>query len=178
MKNRTSFGQHTLDREYFVSDEVFAAEHERIFFRSWLLAGHISQLDQLGSYFLFELEHESVVVLRDHEGEIRAFHNHCRHRGSRLCREAQGTLGSAIVCPYHAWAYGLDGALKNVPAMNDVAGFNAADYPLHRVALTNWEGFCSSISPELRVRAGAAGTHQRLQTMAIVRTARRGSACV
>lgn len=141
MKERTSFGQHTLDRQYFVSDEVFAAEHERIFFRSWLLAGHVSQLDQPGSYFLFELEHESVVVLRDREGEIRAFHNHCRHRGSRLCREAQGTLGSAIVCPYHAWAYDLDGTLKNVPAMKEVAGFDAADYPLHRAALANWEGF-------------------------------------
>jgi len=141
MKTRSSFGQHTLDRQYFVSDEVFAAEHERIFFRSWLLAGHVSQLEKPGSYFVFELEHESVVVLRDHAGEIRAFHNHCRHRGSRLCREAQGTLGTAIVCPYHAWAYALDGTLKNVPAMKEVAGFDAADYPLHAVALTNWEGF-------------------------------------
>jgi len=141
MKQRTSFGQHTLDREYFVSSEVFAAEHERIFLKSWLLAGHVSQLEGPGSYFLFEIERESVVVLRDQDGEVRAFHNHCRHRGSRLCREAQGTLGKTIVCPYHAWGYGLDGALRSAPSMKDVAGFDAADYPLHRVALTNWEGF-------------------------------------
>lgn len=141
MKKRTSFGQHTLGREYFVSDEIFAAEHERIFFRSWLLAGHVSQLAESGSYFLFELERESVIVLRDGHGEIRAFHNHCRHRGSRLCHDHAGTLGATIQCPYHAWTYGLDGALRNVPAMNEVAGFDAADLPLHAVALSEWEGF-------------------------------------
>src|SRR5258707_1366444 len=105
MKIRSAFGQHTLDRQYFVTDEMFAAEHEKIFFRSWLLAGHASQLDKPGSYFLFEIERESVIVVRDGAGEIRAFHNHCRHRGSRLCHETQGTLGSSILCPYHAWTY-------------------------------------------------------------------------
>ena len=141
MKRRTSFGQHTLAREYFASDEIFRSERERIFFRSWLLVGHASQLEQPGSYFLFELDRESVIVVRDGTGEIRAFHNHCRHRGSRLCQEAAGTLGAAIVCPYHAWSYGLDGALRAVPAMTEVAGFDRADYPLHRVALENCGGF-------------------------------------
>jgi Rieske 2Fe-2S family protein len=141
MKTRSAFGQHTLGREYFVSDDIFKAEHERIFFRSWLLAGHVSQLEQPGSYFLFELERESVIVLRDSAGEIRAFHNHCRHRGSKLCRQASGTLGATIQCSYHAWTYGLDGALRAVPTMSEVAGFDVAEHPLHRVALTNWEGF-------------------------------------
>jgi Rieske 2Fe-2S family protein len=141
MKTRSSFGQHTLGREYFVSDEIYKAEHERIFFRSWLLAGHVSQLEQPGSYFLFELERESVIVLRDTTGEIRAFHNHCRHRGSRLCQQAHGKLGATIQCPYHAWTFGLDGALRAVPAMSEVDGFDPANYPLHSVALSIWEGF-------------------------------------
>jgi Rieske 2Fe-2S family protein len=141
MKRRTSFGQHTLAREYFTSDEIFRSERERIFFRSWLLVGHASQLEQPGSYFLFELDRESVIVLRDGSGTIRAFHNHCRHRGSRLCQEATGTLGTSILCPYHAWSYGLDGALRAVPAMTEVAGFDRADYPLHAVALENCGGF-------------------------------------
>ncbi|MEP6484909.1 MAG: aromatic ring-hydroxylating dioxygenase subunit alpha [Rudaea sp.] len=141
MKQRTSFGQHTLDRTYFVSPDIFEREHDRIFFRSWLLAGHISQVPEPGAYFLFELQNESVIVVRDGSGQIRAFHNHCRHRGSRLCREATGSLGSAIVCPYHAWTYGLDGVLRNVPAMTEVPGFDAADFPLHAVALHEWEGF-------------------------------------
>jgi Rieske 2Fe-2S family protein len=141
MKTRTSFGQNTLAREYFTSEDVFRSERERIFLRSWLLVGHVSQLTEAGSYFLFEIDRESVIVLRDGAGEIRAFHNHCRHRGSRLCREAAGTLGTSIQCPYHAWNYGLDGALRAVPAMADVATFDAADYPLHRVALEIWQGF-------------------------------------
>ncbi len=141
MKPRTSFGQHTLPRDYFVSPEIFQAERERIFYRSWLLVGHVWQLDRPGSYFLFELDRESVIVLRDAAGEVRAFHNHCRHRGSRLCREASGSLGATIQCPYHAWTYGLDGALRAVPTMVDVAGFDPADYPLHRVALATWQGF-------------------------------------
>ncbi|HYL05441.1 MAG TPA: aromatic ring-hydroxylating dioxygenase subunit alpha [Thermoanaerobaculia bacterium] len=140
MKRRTSSGQHTLPREYFVSEEVFRAERERIFARSWLLAGHQSQLGEPGSCLLFELDKESVLVVRDGAGEIRAFHNHCRHRGSRLCQEETTKLGPAIQCPYHAWTYGLDGALRAAPNMKEVAGFDRADYPLHRVALENWEG--------------------------------------
>jgi len=140
MKPRTSFGQHTLSREYFTSGDIFQTERERIFYRSWLLVGHVSQLEAAGSYFLFELDRESVIVLRDGNGEIRAFHNHCRHRGSRLCQEAKGTLGTSIQCPYHAWTYGLDGALRAVPAMSDVAGFKVGDFPLHRVALEIWQG--------------------------------------
>ena len=141
MKTRTSFGQHTLGRDYFVADDIFRLEHERIFSRSWLLAGHVSQLEKSGDYFLFELGRESVVVLRDGDGEIHAFHNHCRHRGSKLCQQQSGTLGATIQCPYHAWTYGLDGALRNVPTMSEVPGFDVTDYPLHRVALTNWQGF-------------------------------------
>jgi len=141
MKKRSALGQHTLGREYFVSDDIFAAEHERIFSRAWLLAGHVSELDGPRSYFLFELGRESVIVLRDDAGRVRAFHNHCRHRGSKLCHAATGTLGATIQCPYHAWNYGLDGALRNVPTMSEVAGFDAGDYPLHAVALTEWEGF-------------------------------------
>ena len=141
MKSRTSFGQHTLPREYFVSDDVFRAERERIFYTSWLLVGHVSALGRPGAYFLFELDDESVIVLRDGAGGVRAFHNHCRHRGSRLCREASGAFGATIQCPYHAWTYGLDGALRAVPAMTDVAGFRTGDYPLHPVALEIWQGF-------------------------------------
>jgi len=141
MKSRSSFGQHTLPREYFVSPEVWETEQERIFGRSWLLAGHLSQLREPGSYFTHEVGRENVLVVRDREGVVRAFHNHCRHRGTRLCAEHSGTLGTAIQCPYHAWTYGLDGALRAAPNMQGVAGFDRSDYPLRPVALATWEGF-------------------------------------
>lgn len=149
MKPRTSFGQHTLPGRYFTSEEIFLAERERIFHRSWLLAGHVSQLPSPGSFFLFELDGESVVVLRDGEGTVRAFHNLCRHRGSRLCLESSGELGHAIQCPYHAWTYGLDGALRAAPNMTGVAGFALQDYPLKSVALADWQGLLFvSLAPD------------------------------
>jgi Rieske 2Fe-2S family protein len=141
MKPRSAFGQRTLPREHFTSEEIFQREHERIFGRHWLLAGHLSQLPAAGSYFTWEVGRESVLVLRDGEGAVRAFHNHCRHRGTRLCAEQQGTLGHAIQCPYHAWTYGLDGALRAAPNMQGVAGFDRSDWPLHGVALAEWRGF-------------------------------------
>src|SRR5688500_6501099 len=131
MKPRSAFGQRTLPREYFVSEEIYRLEGERIFGSSWLLAGDVSQLEQPGSYFLIELDRESVIVLRDHQtGAIRAFHNHCRHRGTRLCEEHAGVLGRAIQCPYHAWTYGLDGALRAAPNMNQVPGFELSEHSL------------------------------------------------
>jgi Rieske 2Fe-2S family protein len=141
MKPRSSFGQHTLPREHFTSEELFQREHERIFGRHWLLAGHLSQLAAPGSYFTWEVGRESVLVLRDGEGVVRAFHNHCRHRGTRLCTEHQGSLGHAIQCPYHAWTYGLDGALRAAPNMQGVPGFDRADWPLQPVSLAEWQGF-------------------------------------
>jgi Rieske 2Fe-2S family protein len=108
MTPRPAVGQHTLSGEYFTSEEIFRAERERIFHRSWLLAGHVSQLATPGSFFLFELDRESVMVVRDGDGTVRAFHNLCRHRGSRLCLTSHGELGRTLQCPYHAWTYGLD----------------------------------------------------------------------
>lgn len=140
MRPRTAFGQRTLPGEYFTSEEIFRAERERIFHRSWLLAGHVSQLPIPGSFFLFELDRESVMVVRDADGTVRAFHNLCRHRGSRLCLSSHGELGPVIQCPYHAWTYGLDGALRAAPNMTEVAGFDAGDYPLKPVALAEWQG--------------------------------------
>jgi Rieske 2Fe-2S family protein len=141
MSQRTAQGQHTLAGEYFTSDAIYDEELERVFRRSWLLAGHVSELRATGSYLLHELGRESVLVVRGADGLPRAFHNFCRHRGSRLCREAAGELGRAIQCPYHAWTYELDGALRAAPNMADVAGFDRAEFGLMPCAMAEWEGF-------------------------------------
>ena len=149
-------GAKTLTQEYFASSEVFAAEQEKIFSRQWLLVGHQSQLKKSGDFFVIEVPappsqqgygatRESLIVVRDQKSEVRAFYNVCRHRGTRLCehRAGEAVAGhlSAIQCPYHAWTYGLDGRLIGAPHMDDVPGFDKADYPLHRVNLGVWEGF-------------------------------------
>lgn len=140
MKTRTSFGQRTLPGELFVSEEVFREEWRRIFSARWLYAGHASEILEPGAYTLFELERESVLVVRDRDGVARAFHNVCRHRGSRLCLEPRGSLGGAVQCPYHAWTYELDGALRAAPNMGEVEGFDRSAHALVPCSLREWNG--------------------------------------
>jgi len=130
----------TLPQRYFVSPEIFAQEQEKIFSAQWVLVGHQSQLAEAGDYFVAEVAGESLIIVRDKGGELHGFYNVCRHRGTRLREDRNGHL-PAIQCPYHAWTYALDGRLVGAPHMDDVPGFDKADYSLHRVNLGLWEGF-------------------------------------
>jgi Rieske 2Fe-2S family protein len=134
-------GAKTLPQRYFVLPEIFAEEQEKIFSMQWILVGHQSGIAQAGDYFVSGVADESLIVVRDKRGEIRGFYNVCRHRGSRLIENRNGQLSAAIQCPYHAWTYGLDGRLLGAPHMDDVAGFNKANYALHPVNIAMWEGF-------------------------------------
>ena len=135
-------GARTLPREYFTSDALFAEEQERIFRRGWLCVGRAAEIAAPGAYLVREIAGtESVVVLRDRAGEVRAYHNVCRHRGTRLCQDHRGTLGGTIQCPYHAWTWSLDGRLVGAPSSEAIDGFDRADYPLLAVASAVWEGF-------------------------------------
>jgi phenylpropionate dioxygenase-like ring-hydroxylating dioxygenase large terminal subunit len=133
-------GVKTLPQRYFISPEVFAEEQNRIFSKQWVLVGHESQLAEAGDYFMTEVAGESLIIVRDKGGEVHGFYNVCRHRGTRLREDRNGHL-SAIQCPYHAWTYGLDGRLIGAPHMDQVPGFDKADYSLHAVNLALWEGF-------------------------------------
>lgn len=141
MKFRTAHGQRTLAREYFDSTDIWRLEQERIFRRSWLLAGHVSALPENGSFFLHEAGNDSVIVVRDNAGQIRAHHNFCRHRGTRLCAEHRGQLEPLLRCSYHAWTYELDGTLRGAPNMQEVDGFDKAQWDLKPAALAEWRGF-------------------------------------
>ncbi|HEU5303587.1 MAG TPA: aromatic ring-hydroxylating dioxygenase subunit alpha, partial [Gemmatimonadales bacterium] len=134
-------GARTLPRRYYVAPEIFAEETERIFARRWLCAGREDRLARPGDYFLQQVGDESVIVLRDQSGAVRAHYNVCRHRGTRLCEEPVGRFSETIQCPYHAWTYALDGRLLGAPSANDIEGFSKADYPLHPVGIQTWEGF-------------------------------------
>jgi Rieske 2Fe-2S family protein len=119
---------------------------ENIFYERWLVVGREETIPQPGDYFLTSIGAESIIVLRDQQGQAKAFYNICRHRGTRLCADnpsepVQGRFAGSIQCPYHAWTYGLDGRLIGAPLMSEVAGFNKSAYPLHAVELAEWEGF-------------------------------------
>jgi Rieske 2Fe-2S family protein len=130
----------TLLQRYFVSPQIFAEEQQKIFSRQWVLVGHQSQIAQAGDYFTAEIAGESLIIVRDKRDAIRGFYNVCRHRGSRLIENRNGR-SQGIQCPYHAWTYALDGRLIGAPHMDDVPGFDKADYSLHPVSLALWEGF-------------------------------------
>src|SRR5580704_8191371 len=93
----------TLPARYYTDPEIFRREIERFYFGRWICAGRASTIPKAGDYFLCELAGESVIVTRDASGQIRAFYNVCRHRGSRMCDEQHGSFPGRITCPYHAW---------------------------------------------------------------------------
>jgi Rieske 2Fe-2S family protein len=95
-----------------------------------LYAGHVSQIPNVGDYFTFEFDTESVIVLRTNAGEVKAHMNVCRHRGSKICLEQSGSQKS-LTCPYHAWSYNLDGEL--ISARNMPENFERSDNGLHKV---------------------------------------------
>jgi Rieske 2Fe-2S family protein len=149
----TSFrqGSRTLPGEYYTSPAILAEERERLFAPAWHCVGRTSRVAQPGEYFLAEVAGESLIVLRDSQGTLRAFFNVCRHRGTRICREESGRLGETLQCPYHAWTYRTDGQLVGAPHMQDVEGFDKADHPLHRAGLAEWEGFLFvNLDPDAR----------------------------
>ncbi len=120
---------------------IFAAEVETLFLKMWVCVGHQSHLGSSGDYLMRELGDESVIVTRGADGSIRAFYNVCRHRGTRLLDDGAGTGLDCIRCPYHSWAYGLDGSLIAAPLMDEVDGFDKADYGLTPVRCETWNGF-------------------------------------
>ncbi len=134
-------GSLTMPGEFYTSPEILAEEKDRILARSWNCVGRVSRLAEPGDYFLRTLADESIIVLRDRQGVLRAFFNVCRHRGTRICREESGRFPETLQCPYHAWTYATDGRLVGAPHMQDVEGFDKASYPLHAASIVEWEGF-------------------------------------
>ncbi|HSY97080.1 MAG TPA: aromatic ring-hydroxylating dioxygenase subunit alpha, partial [Steroidobacteraceae bacterium] len=104
----------------------------------WLVAGHVDRVRNKGDYFLFKIGAESIIIVRSDESTINAFYNVCRHRGSLICTKPQGRV-ARLTCGYHAWSYGLDGALLAARLMP--ADFSKKDNGLHRCHLRVFHGF-------------------------------------
>ena len=120
--------------------EFFEAEQRAFLRAAPQIVCHESEIRQPGDWRSLEYLGESVIVIRGDDGEIRAFSNVCRHRGSRL---VDGTAGCAkvLTCPYHAWSYARDGRLVGVPHRGEYPGLRAGELGLIPVALENWRGF-------------------------------------
>jgi Rieske 2Fe-2S family protein len=132
--------RHTLPAHYYTDRAWFDAEMDRIFAGMWIAACRLDHLSRRGGFVRRDVAQASVLIVGDGVGGARAFHNVCRHRGTRLCTAAEGVFAGSIQCPYHAWTYDLEGRLIGAPLMDDVDGFKREDYPLRQVACEVWDG--------------------------------------
>lgn len=121
---------YSLAQFFYKDPEIFALEIDNIFHQHWLFAGHLSQIPKTGDFFTVDVGAESIIIVRSKTGEIKAFANVCRHRGSRLCLETQGSK-KLFTCPYHAWSFNLDGDLISARNMPD--DFNLSENGLHKI---------------------------------------------
>lgn len=101
---------YSLEAPFYTSQEIFDLDVEAIFARHWLFGGTEAEVPEPGDYITLDIGPHSVMILRDDDEQVRAFHNVCRHRGSRLLSDACGSVGN-LVCPYHQWTYRVDGSL-------------------------------------------------------------------
>ncbi|RUZ69618.1 aromatic ring-hydroxylating dioxygenase subunit alpha, partial [Mesorhizobium sp. M7A.F.Ca.US.003.02.2.1] len=92
----------SLEQPFYTDPDYFKLDMELIWYRDWLFIGHDCELPKPGSYITVQVGDYPVVLVRDQHGKINAFHNSCRHRGSRVCNTEKGTAAK-LVCPYHQW---------------------------------------------------------------------------
>ena len=131
---------HALPAWVYHHPEMTRLEYQRILKPSWQIACHISQIPGAGDYVTFELGSDSVIVLRDAGGAIRALRNVCRHRGTRLL-EGSGRCPGRITCPYHGWTYRYDGSLLATPARDSFPDLKLQEHGLDAVHVELALGF-------------------------------------
>lgn len=129
----------TLPAAWYVDPSSLPLEKERIFATTWQYATALTKLSQPGSYMTLEIAGIPVVLIRDHEGRLKGFHNVCRHRAGPVA-VGEGQI-QALKCAYHGWTYGLDGALKFTPEMKGVECFDKADFGLAPVDVDTYGPF-------------------------------------
>ncbi|MCI0994862.1 aromatic ring-hydroxylating dioxygenase subunit alpha [Pseudomonas corrugata] len=122
--------RHALPRELYIEPEVFRQDLEQIWHKDWIFAGHTFEIEKPGQYLTLQIGDYPILIIRDKSGQVRAFHNACRHRGSKVCEHAQGKVAK-LVCPYHKWTFELDGSL--LFAGNMGADFDRTQYDLKPV---------------------------------------------
>jgi Rieske 2Fe-2S family protein len=109
---------YSLPAEFFSSELVYRAEIERIWRRGWLFVSHTCEIPSPGDYVTFTVDNDSLIVIRDDDGQVHALWNVCRHRGTQICAESHGRAGR-LVCPYHQWTYARDGSLVSCRGMQE-----------------------------------------------------------
>jgi len=128
-------------------------EMAELFTTHWQIAGHVNDVAKPGQFITFDLGSERALVIRGQDGTLRAFHNLCRHRGSRVVATERGTCKNAIVCPFHGWVYNLDGTLRGPAQPNSYPSLDKTKFGLKPIDMEVWMGFIF-----LRFKSGPQGS--------------------
>lgn len=131
----------TLPSRYFFDPAIYDREVTEIVHKSWHCVCHASEVAEPGQFVKFDIDKQSVLVVRGDDGAVHAYHNVCQHRGTRLIDERRGQIRQAITCPYHAWSYKLDGSLQAAPRTHHLKGFDPSEISLTAVRLELYAGF-------------------------------------
>lgn len=132
---------YSLPGQQYTSTEAFEKEVEEIFRRDWFPVARYNQLANVGDYLVVNHFGDEIVVVRNASSELSAFSNICLHRGCPLLKGAGNLGANHISCPYHKWAYELDGRLRGAPLMDQAEDFIATSEQLPTVALEEWQGW-------------------------------------
>ena len=131
-----------LPSSWYYDPAHYARDLEAFWYRRWIAAGRDEEIPEPGDWRVVRIGTQSIVLLRGERGELRAFHNTCRHRGSILCTDEVGRFARRrIVCPYHSWTYDLDGKLIATPRRMPTPDFDPTAFSLFEVAAASWGGF-------------------------------------
>jgi phenylpropionate dioxygenase-like ring-hydroxylating dioxygenase large terminal subunit len=130
-----------MDAEVYRDPERFELERRRVFATHWLVAGRAEQLVEAGDWLVYDAHGESVVVARQSDGTLRAFHNVCSHRGAAIVDEGHGCGARRFTCPYHGWVYDTTGRLAGVPERDDFSAAHLASADASPVAVDEWGGW-------------------------------------
>ncbi len=125
----------------YFNPELFDLEADFLFRKHWQLACHVSDVQKPGQYVTFDLVDERALIIKGQDGVIRAFHNLCRHRGSRVVAADQGICDKLIVCPFHGWSYTLDGNLRGVARPSTLPKLDPQEWGLKPIEMEIWQGF-------------------------------------
>lgn len=123
------------------SPALFDLERTHVFLNHWQVACHVNDVPHAGDWRSFDLLGERAVIIRGHDGVVRAFHNLCRHRGARVVDGAEGKCKGAMVCPFHGWVYNLDGTLRGAARPDSFGGLDRSKFGLKPVEMEIWQGF-------------------------------------
>jgi glycine betaine catabolism A len=150
--------EQSLPSSAYLTTKAWEEDRASIFQSEWFCVGREEDVAESGAHAVLDVSGESVLLVRTRTGDVRAHYNVCRHRGARICDAANdarwglelggGVIGGVIRCPYHGWAYNLDGALVAAPNLSAGSDFDKREFSLYPVGIELWGGFVfANLSP-------------------------------